>query len=73
MLKLSISYLDERTEYALNKFANDTELGRSVDLLGSKKSQQKNLDGLDQWAMSNHQTLSKAECWGLHSARTVEE
>lgn len=37
LFKLFISYLDERIEYALNKFADDTELGSSVDLLGGKK------------------------------------
>lgn len=66
LFKLFISCLDERTEYALNNFADDTELGSSVDLLGGKKSWQKNLNGLDQWAMSSHKTFSKAKCWDLH-------
>lgn len=62
LFKLFISYLDERTEYALNKFADDTELGSSVDLLGGKKISSEE----SEWVMSNHKAFNKAKCWGLH-------
>jgi len=43
----------------LGKFADDSKLGRNVDLLEVRKTQQRDLDRLDQ---SIHMSFSKAKC-----------
>ncbi|KAJ7407696.1 hypothetical protein WISP_125175 [Willisornis vidua] len=61
LFNIFINYLKDALEEILNKFADNTKLGGAVDSFKGREVLQRDLDKLEDWAITNHRMFNKGK------------